>query len=436
MNMLIKARSQASIRRHLVAGASALGLLVFGIGAWASVTGIAGAVIAPGTVVIEAYLKKVQHPTGGIVGELHVGEGDRVGEGDLLVRLDDTLTRANLAIVSKALDELTARRARLEAERDAAAEIAFPPDLLARAATDDVRHLIDGETRMFIARRTASDGRKSQLKEQIAQLHEEIEGLGVRQKAKARELELIARELKGAKELWSKGLYQITRLTALEREETRVDGERGQLMNMIAEAKGKISEVGLAIVQIDHDQNSEIGKELREIEAKMGELAERKVAAEDLLKRIDIRAPYTGFVQQLAVHTVGGVIAAGDTIMLIVPDSDDLGVDVKVLPHDIDQLHLGQGASLKMSAFNQRTTPEIGGTVRRISADAQTDVRTGAAYYSVRIAIPIAERSRLGAVKLIPGMPVEAFIATGDRTVISYLMKPLTDQAQRAFRED
>jgi HlyD family secretion protein len=436
VSTLLKSRSQASIRRHLAAGAGAVGLLVFGLGAWASVTSIAGAVIASGSIVVETHLKKVQHPTGGIVGELHVSEGDRVQQGDLLVRLDETLTRANLSIVSKALNELTARQARLEAERDAAAEIKFPADLLARAVHEDVHRLLDGERRMFITRRTASDGRKSQLKERIAQLEEEIEGLEVRQRAKAREIELIARELKGAKELWSKGLYQITKLTALEREATRVEGERGQLMNLIAEAKGKISEVSLAILQIDHDQNSEVGKELREIEGKIGELTERKVAAEDLLKRVEIRAPYTGFVQQLAVHTVGGVIAPGDTIMLIVPDNDELGVDVKVLPHDIDQLHMGQPAALRLSALNQRTTPEIGGTISRISADAQTDVRTGANYYSVRIAIPAAERARLGAVKLIPGMPVEAFIATADRTVISYLMKPLTDQAQRAFRED
>jgi HlyD family secretion protein len=239
----------------------------------------------------------------------------------------------------------------------------------------------------------------------------------------------------GVKDLWSKNLIQLTRLTALEREQARLKGERGQLTAAAAQIKGKIAETELQIIQVDQDLSSDVAKELREIEAKIGEFVERKVAAEDQLKRIDIRAPQDGTVFQLAVHTVGGVVAAGDTIMLIVPNADNLIVEAKVNPQDIDQLQLGQKAMLRFSAFNQRTTPQIAGSVSRVSADTTTDQRTGQSYYLVRVAMPPDEVARLGEVKLLPGMPVEAFIQTGDRTVMSYLAKPLHDQIVKAFRE-
>jgi HlyD family secretion protein len=261
-------------------------------------------------------------------------------------------------------------------------------------------------------------------------------GLNAQLSSKQQEIALVQRELKGAHELWDKNLMPITKLTSLEREATRLEGERGQLTASVAQSKGKISELELQIIQIDRDLASEVGKDLREAEGKIGEFVERKVAAEDQLKRVDIRAPQDGTVYQSTAHTVGGVVTAGgDPIMLIIPDTDSLMAEAKVPPQDIDQLQLGQRAVLRFSTFNQRTTPELNGTISRISADATQDQRTGVSSYTIRIGLTAQEIARLGDVKLVPGMPVEAFLQTGDRRVMSYLMKPMMDQITRAFRE-
>jgi HlyD family secretion protein len=423
------------MRRHLVAAIVVVSVLVVGVGGWAATAVISGAVVASGSVVVDSNVKKVQHPTGGIVGELRVRDGDRVHAGDVVVRLDETVTRANLAIVTKGLGEMMARKARLESERDGLDTITFPAQLLAEADDPDRAAAMDSERKLFNLRKTARSGQKAQLRERIAQLGEEITGLAAQQNSKAKEIALIERELAGVRELWKQNLVQLTRLTALEREAARLDGERGQLVAASAQAKGKIAETALQILQIDQDIASDVAKELREVDGKIGELVERKVAAEDQLKRIDIRAPQDGTVFQLAVHTIGGVITAGDPIMLIVPEADNLSVEVKVNPQDIDQLQLNQKAILRFSAFNIRTTPEIEGVVTRISADTSTDQRTGQSYYTVRIAMPADQIERLGEVKLLPGMPVEAFMQTRDRTMLSYLIKPLHDQFLRAFRE-
>ena len=424
-----------SIQRHLLTGALIVLLLAFGVGGWAATTQIAGALIAQGSVVVDSNVKKVQHPTGGVVGKLNVQDGDRVKAGDILVQLDDTITRANLAIVTKGLDELAARKARLEAERDGAEAIEFPPQLLARANEPSVSVAVANERKLFELRRSSRLGQKAQLRQRITQLQDEIRGLTAQQDAKAREITLIGKELEGVRELWKNNLVQITRLTALERDGARLEGERGQLVAAVAQAKGKISETELQVIQIDQDLSSEVAKDMREVDAKFGEFVERKVAAEDQLKRIDLRAPQDGVVLESKVHTVGGVIPAGDAIMLIVPETDNLMVEAKVNPHDIDKVQVGQSAVLRFSAFNLRTTPEINGTVTRVSADTTTDQRSGQNFYTTRIAMPKSEIAKLGDVKLIPGMPVEAFVQTGERTVMSYLIKPLQDQFTRAFRE-
>jgi HlyD family secretion protein len=427
--------SRESIYRHLLTGGLIVLLLAGGVGGWAATTQIAGALIAQGSVVVDSNVKKVQHPTGGVVGKLNVQDGDRVKAGDVLVQLDDTVTRANLAIVTKGLDELAARKSRLEAERDGAETINFPRMLLAHAEDPSVSIALSNERRLFELRRSARLGQKAQLKQRITQLQDEISGLSAQQEAKSREIALIGKELEGVRELWKNNLVQITRLTALERDAARLEGERAQLIASVAQAKGKITETELQIIQIDQDLSSEVAKDMREVDAKFGEYVERKVAAEDQLKRIDIRAPQDGVVLESKVHTVGGVIPAGDTIMLIVPESDNLQVEAKINPHDIDQVQVGQSAVLRFSAFNLRTTPEISGTVTRVAADTATDQRTGQTYYVTRIAMTKNEIARLGEVKLIPGMPVEAFVQTGERSVMSYLMKPLQDQFMRAFRE-
>ena len=366
-------------------------LLAGGVGGWAATTQIAGALIAQGSVVVDSNVKKVQHPTGGVVGKLNVQDGDRVKAGDILVQLDDTITRANLAIVTKGLDELAARKARLEAERDGAESVTFPRMLLAHAEDAPVAIALANERKLFELRRNARLGQKAQLRQRITQLQDEISGQNAQQEAKAREIGLIGKELDGVRELWKNNLVQITRLTALERDAARLEGERAQLIAAVAQTKGKISETELQIIQIDQDLSSEVAKDMREVDAKYGEFVERKVAAEDQLKRIDIRAPQDGVVLESKVHTVGGVIPAGDAIMLIVPESDNLQVEAKINPRDIDQIQVGQPAMLRFSAFNLRTTPEINGTITRIAADTTTDQRTGQTYYNTRIAMTKGE---------------------------------------------
>jgi HlyD family secretion protein len=424
-----------SIRRHLVGGAIIALMLTGGLGGWAATTELSGAVIASGSVVVDSNVKKVQHLTGGIVGELLVRDGSRVRAGDVVLRLDETIMRANLAIVVKGLAEMHARQARLASERDRAEEIAFAPALLAREHDPDVARAIDSERKLFELRRNARAGQKAQLKERISQLEEEVRAHVALQQAKAEEIELIQRELEGVRMLWSRNLIQLTRLTALEREAVRLKGERAQSFSAAAQARGKITETELQIIQIDQDLSSEVARELREVDMKIGEFIERQVTAEDQLKHVEIRAPQDGVVHQLAVHTVGGVVSPADPIMLIVPEADLLAVEAKVSPQDIDQLHVGQAAGLRFSAFNQRTTPEITGAITRISADVSQDQRSGQSYYVIRIGISPEQVARLGNVKLVPGMPVEAFIKTYDRAVISYFTKPLHDQIQRAFRE-
>jgi HlyD family secretion protein len=427
--------AQQSIRRHLLVSVAVGILLVGGIGGWAATNEFAGAVIAQGQLVVDSNVKKVQHPTGGVVAELNVRDGDPVKSGDIVIKLDDTQTRANLAIVSKGLDELGARRAREEAELEGDDRIVFPADLLARKDDSEVARTIKGESKLFETRRIAREGLKGQLAERVAQSEEEIRGLSAQVDSKVKQVEWIQKELEGVRELWSKNLVQFTRVTSLEREAARLEGERGQLVASIAQAKGKIAETRIQILQIDQDMRSEVGKDLAEIRGKMAELIEKRVAAEDQLKRIDIRAPQNGMVHQLDVHTVGGVITAGQQIMLIVPEADKLIVEAKVQPQDIDQVRIGQAAVMRFTNFNSRTTPELNGRVAVVSADVTQDQRTGLSYYTVRIAVPTDELAKLGEHKLQPGMPVEIFIQTTIRTVVSYFVRPFQDQIARAFRE-
>ncbi len=291
------------------------------------------------------------------------------------------------------------------------------------------------ETKLFEVRVNGRTGQKAQLRERVTQLNEEIAGLTAQEQSKDKEIALVEKELIGVRQLYDQHLVQISRLTTLERDQARLSGERAQYIASRAQAKGKITETELQIIQVDKDMVSEVSKDLREANDKIGEFVERKVTAEDQLRRIDIRAPQDGMVLQSTVHTVGGVITAGDAIMMIVPQADALSVEAKVNPQDIDKLQIGQKTLLRLSAFNQRTTPELNGVVTRVSADVTTDQRTGQAYYTIRVSMPPEEVARLGSNKIIPGMPVEAFVQTGDRTMFSYLMKPLSDQLMRSFRE-
>jgi membrane fusion protein, type I secretion system len=427
--------ARPSIRLHLIVGLAVVVVLAGGLGGWASTAQISGALIAPGSVVVESNVKKVQHPTGGVVGEVRARDGDLVKAGDVVVRLDDIVTKASLAIVTKNLDGLWARAARLEAEQQGRDKIVFPATLRERADDADVKNVMASETKLFDVRTNGRIGQKAQLRERVTQLNEEIAGLTAQEKAKDQEIALVEKELVGVSSLYDQHLVQISRLTTLQRDAARLNGERAQFVASRAQAKGKITETELQIIQVDKDLVSEVSKDLRETNDKIGEFVERKVTAEDQLRRVDIRAPQDGMVLQSTVHTVGGVITAGDAIMMIVPQADDLQVEAKVNPQDIDKLQIGQKTLLRLSAFNQRTTPELNGVVTRVSPDVTTDQRTGQSYYTIRVSMPTAEVARLGDAKLIPGMPVEAFVQTGDRTMLSYLVKPLNDQLMRAFRE-
>lgn len=425
-----------SIRRHLAIG-MAIGLALIGTaGAWATSTQLAGAVVASGNFVVDSHIKKVQHPTGGVVGEILVREGEKVEAGQVLMRLDPTQTKANLAIVIKRLDELMARLARLEAERDGRDDIEFSEVLTARLADEDVASAIDSERKLFEFREQSRKGRKSQLIERITQFEHEIEGLLAQQQAYDRGLAILDGEIGSLRSLHEKGIVSVQRLNELQTKAATFQGERGGKVALQAQAAGRIAETKLQILQIDEDLKAEVGKELREVQAQLGELVERRIAAEDQLRRIDMLAPQGGIVHQLNVHTVGGVISPADVVMSIVPDGDKLAIDARIQPRDIDQIQLGQPVVLRLSAFNQRATPELNGSISRIPADLTEDPRSGLAYYVVRIAVPGAELSRLGPLEPVPGMPAEAFIQTGTRTALSYLIKPLSDQINRAFREE
>ena len=424
-----------SIRNHIFVGGLGFLTLVGVFGGWAVGTEIVGAVIAQGSLVVETSLKKVQHPVGGVVSELAVRDGDRVKAGDVVMRIDATMTKANLAIIVKSLDQFTARKARLESERDRAGRVIFPQTLLDRAGDGEVLAMMNAEQRLYENRKAVRESKKRQLEQRVRQLRDEISGMEAERAANLREQGMVDEELIRFRSLHERGLMEKSRLSTLERQATDIDGDIGRLMAGIAGVEAKISETALQILQIDEQWSEEVGSDLREMDARIGEYVERRVAAEDQLKRVDILAPQDGVVHQLSVHTIGGVVAPGEQIMMIVPEVDKLVVEVKVAPQDLDQLYTGQLPTLPFSAFNQKTTPEITGTVERISADVTVDQRTGTSFYLVRVATSQEQIKRLGEFSLMPGMPVEAFITTGERSVLSYFLKPLIDQANRTFRE-
>ncbi len=425
-----------SIRRHLLISIGLVVLLTAGFLGWAANARLAGAVVASGVVVVEGNVKQVQHREGGIVGDILVRDGDRVEQGDLVVRLDDTLTKANLAIVQKQIDELMAREMRLSAERDNAGTLSIPEAFRVRLDDPAVRRLLLAERALFEARKTTLRGQKQQLKEQVSQIQQEILGLSARHGAKKDELDWIEQELSGVLFLYEKDLIPFPRIASLHRQNAQIEGDRGQLTAEIARAKTRIAEIELQTLQLDRDHLTEVLTELREVTGQLAELVERRVAAEDELRRGDIRAPQSGIVHELTVHTVGGVVGAGDVLMLIVPSRESLLIEARLQPADIDQVHSDQPVVLRFSAFNQRTTPELFGTVRTVSADRTQNPNTGEAWYTARIDVPEEEIRQLGGLPLIPGMPVEAFIRTEERTALSYLLKPLSDQIERAFREE
>jgi len=431
----VTAKPPVGVRHFIIGGLAVMAALFAGVGVWAARTSIAGAVIAPATVVVDSTVKKVQHLSGGIVRSIHVRDGDRVSAGDRLITLDDTQTRANLQIITNQIDETQARLARLRTEQADGETITYPPALWARADDPIVRQIIESERAVFTSRRASLAGQEQQMRERIKQLEKEIGGLKAQRAAKAIEIELMGNELLSLAPLEQRRLVTASKMIALRREAARLDGEHGQIEAGIAQAKGRIAEVETVILQRTQEFKKDVAAEIREAQVRLAELNERRTAAEDQLRRIDILAPSAGIVHELSVHTVGGVVSAGEPLMLIVPDNEALVLDAHIAPRDREQVHLGATAKIRFAAFNQRTTPQIDGRVKVIAPDLSEDKRSGLAYYAVRIAIADSEREKIKHLDRVPGLPADVQIRTQDRTALSYLIKPIEDQLAKAFRE-
>ncbi len=431
----LTARLGMSCEAELRSGLRVVLVAVAVVGVWGGLAPLSGAVVLPGALVSESSVKKVQHLTGGVIAKIAAQDGDLVHAGDLLVRLDDTSVRASRQVVVGQLDAARARITRLVAERDAAPAMAVPEKLAARMNDKDVAAIVAAERSLFTARRVSRASQKELLTGRIGQLGEEIQGIDAQMKSQASQLSLIASEEKGVQSLYQKNLVPLARLTALQREGARLEGAQGQLVASAAETRSKVDEAKLQVARLDQDFRAEVMKDLREAQDKEAELVERDVAAEDQLNRIDIRAPVSGKVHQLAVHTVGGVVSPGEVLMEIVPEKDELQVEAHLRPQDIDQARIGQATQVRFPAFNQRTTPALAGKVTFISPDTTQDPKGGAPFYRVRVSLARDEIGRLGGLQLVAGMPAEVFLQTGSRTMLSYLFKPIRDQMSRVFRE-
>lgn len=428
-----KSINSLRIGPHVFAGFTLSFFLLAGVGGWAATAKISGAVIAPGTVAVDQNLKSIQHRDGGIVSEIEVREGDFVRKGQVLMRLDDAQTKAELLITRNQLRELSARRARLLAERDGLSEVSFPPDL----DLDDfeTRVLIEGETRIFDGNHSNRASQKEQLELTIIQISEEVTGLESQRASKLEEIGLLGEEHGKLADLAKKQLIERNRLYTSNREMARLEGERGEIDAAIARAKTRTSEIRLQVFAIDEAARTEAQRELSAVETRLSELNERDMAISDRLQRTEIRAPISGTVNELNIHTVGGVVTPAEVLVTIVPENAKLKIEVKLPPTSIDQVAVGQVARLRMTAMNQRTTPELFGTVNHVSPATSRDPATGLSYYVGDIYVSPEELAKIGSSRLIPGMPVEVYVTTEERTALSYLAKPLTDQFEKAFRE-
>jgi HlyD family secretion protein len=425
-----------SLKRNLIAGTASIILLFGGVSGWATTADLASAVVASGTIVVDGSVKKVQSPESGIVVALLVNEGQLVHAGETLVRMDDTVTRSNLASVEKNIAQLQARLARLEAERDGRTQMAVGEDGSRRLTQAQWKTAQASEWQLFEDRRRSRQGEKAQISEQILQLREQIGGVQEQLQAKDDELAMIAKELEGKRRLYDIGVLTLGQINSLDRSAARLRGERGQAVANIAASKARIAELELRLLQVDQQLRADVAVELRDTINTLATLEDDEVTARDKLKHTDIKAPATGVVHLLAIHTIGGVVTPAETLMEIVPQNSVLTVDAQIAPRDIDQINIGQPADLRFSAFNRNTTPELRGSVIRVSADMETDKTTGTAFYRAAVSIPESEVRRLNGLVLVPGMPAETFIRTGDRKVISYFLKPIRDHMERAFRQE
>ncbi len=424
-----------SVRGPLISGFVGLAVLVGGFGTWAAVSQITGAVIAPGRIEVDQNRQVVQHPDGGVVAEILVKEGDSVAEGDLLIRLDPVDLQSELAVVEGQLFEVLARRARFEAERDSAAELVFDP-LIATSDNPVAAELMEGQQRLFEARLDSAEAEKDQLSKRRDQIRDQIVGIEAQQASTAEQLRLIEQELADQQTLLDRGLAQSTRVLALQREMANLTGQAGELTAAVAQAEGRITETEIEILRIETTRREEAITRLRDLQFNEIELAERRRALIAQLDRLDIRAPVSGVVYGMQVFAPRSVIRAADPVLFLIPQDRPLVITTQISPIHIDQIHTGQDVGVRFTAFDQRRTPELDGRIVLVSADAFQDEQSQISYYRAQVELLPGQLDRLPAgLTLLPGMPVEAFIRTEERTPFDYLAKPIADYFARAFRE-
>lgn len=426
-----------SARAPMTVGILGMIILLGGFGTWSITTTLSGAIIASGQVEVDRNRQIVQHPDGGVVAEIAVDEGDTVTQGQLLVRLDDNLLQSELNLIEGQLFELMARRGRLAAERDSVANIAFDPELQARGQSNlTIQSLMDGQIRLFEARKQSTAQEIEQLSKRRDQIENQILGIEAQQAALDTQSTLLAQELEDQKNLLEKGLTQAARVSTLERQQAEISGNIGRLAASRAEAAGRITELNIEILRRNSARREEAITELRELQFREINAAEQRRSLQERLDRLDIRAPVSGIIYGMTVFTPRSVIRAADPLMYLVPQDRPLIIASQVQPINIDQVYVGQEVTIRLAAFDQRTTPELIGTVVQLSADAFTDQSTNVSYYRAEIELLEGELSKLPQDKtLIPGMPVESFIRTEDRSPLVYLTKPLIDYFARAMRE-
>ena len=424
-----------SARKHLTIGVLTLLVLVGGFGTWSVMAQITGALITSGQIEVDRNRQVVQHPDGGVVDEIVVGEGDTVLAGDLLLRLDATTLQSELAVVEGQLFEILARRARLEAERDNTALMVFSPVLL-EGATPEIQTLMDGQVRLFEARLETRKSAVEQLTQQRAQIASQMEGISAQQEALSTQRDLIAEELADQQSLLDRGLAQASRVLSLQREEARLLGTVGELTAQRAQAGERMTEIELQILGLSSARREEAITRLRDLQFSELELSERRRTLRRQLERLDIRAPVSGIVYGMQVFAPQSVIRPADPVLFLIPQDRPLVIATQVQAVDVDQIFVGQEVRLRFSAFDQRRTPELQGTVTLVSADVFQNETSGQSYYRAEVELNAGEMGRLPAgMTLIPGMPVEAFVRTADRSPLDYLIKPLADYFAKAFRD-
>ncbi|MDO6586351.1 HlyD family type I secretion periplasmic adaptor subunit [Salipiger sp. 1_MG-2023] len=426
-----------STRLPMTLGLVALVVLIGGFGTWAATTQISGAIVASGQIQVERNRQVVQHPDGGVVSEIRVDEGDVVEAGDVMVRLDPTLRKSELLIIEGQYFELLAREARLTAERDGKEELIFNEELLARAEVDDeVAELVEGQRNLFFARLESLSGQTEQLAKRSEQIGSQIEGIEAQIAAMSEQHDLIQKELTDQQSLLDRGLAQASRVLSLQREAARLAGQQGDLVAQKAQAEGQITEIDIQVLGLQTQRIEEAITTLRDMRYRFRELAEQRLSLLEQLKRMEITAPVSGVVYGLTVFAPRSVIRAAEPVLYVVPQDRPLVIQANIDPIHIDQTHVGQEVLLRFAALDQRTTPELFGKVTRISADAFTDEATKVSYYRAEIVLPEGEVEKLPeGSSLIPGMPVEAFLRTEDRTPLAYLIKPFAVYFSRALRE-